>query len=585
LVRGLVTVWPALLTFVACTLATLGVWSLVEAYPLAHKTRTNNALAVGLRQAMQVRFEEHLNGIKLNAELWSRYPSADLAEWKARAQALIQEHPGVVLVSLVNPPGAEPTLPAAPVPAGDLEQTGGDLVRNVVDSDQGLALIMIHGEVRKWVVGPELSQRLEDARQIAFRDRAPVMDGPFHADSGQSFYQVLIPSELEGETPPLVCAWIQPSIVLSTLVSDAAPGFWVSVDDAGEQVYAQGAVPESAALDKEAVASLPMQLSLGPMLKVFVGYGPDMQESGSPSIGSAVFGVGLVFSVLLASVVYLGQASRIRARALQLANVELEKRIHSTAVAEEEVRRINESLEERVAERTRALDELVTELETFNYSVSHDLRSPIGAIVNFTSILAEDYREKLDAQGHDILRRVGGCAQTAVAMMDGLLAFSRIGQQSLTPSRVDMQQMVETVFAEQMLAHPGPPPTLSVGELPSVLADPVMMRTVWTNLISNAVKFTSGQDAPAIEVGSQSTADEGIFFVRDNGVGFEMQHATRLFTVFEQIHSRQRFKGHGVGLAIVSRIVRKHGGRVWAQSAPDKGATFYFSIPVAREES
>jgi light-regulated signal transduction histidine kinase (bacteriophytochrome) len=221
----------------------------------------------------------------------------------------------------------------------------------------------------------------------------------------------------------------------------------------------------------------------------------------------------------------------------------------------------------------------VTELETFNYSVSHDLRSPIGAIVNFTSILAEDYKEKLDEPGLDILRRVAGCAQNAVAMMDGLLTFSHIGQQSLMLGAVEMKPLVESVWAEVVLAHTGPAPAFSIGALPSVTADATMMRTVWTNLLSNAVKFSDPSREASIEVGCQPAPEGDVFFVRDNGVGFEMKHATRLFNVFEQLHPTPKSKGHGVGLAIVSRIVRRHGGRVWAQAAPGKGATFYFSIP------
>ena len=583
LTGSMVSLWPTALTFFAGLMATLGVWTLAETYPRSERSRTLLTVANGMRQVLEVRLNDHLRGLQLASDVWPRFSVADAADWKATAQMFMQQHTGFVAVALVWPPAAIPGDGDAAAAPGELS-----LFDESAAEARPLELVARNQGVSEWRVGSDLSDRLRAARQSAMAEQRTSIDGPFTAESGQGFYQVVIPIESGaapegGERPAgMLCGLLQPAPLLASLISELASGYYLAVHDDGALVYTQGTAPRphEAGDDSEGeTVELPIRLIMGKTWTLDMAR-PDLFELPPMfSLGRLVLTGGLVFSLLLAGVVYLGQVARVRARALVIANRELRSQIVSTAVAEGRVRRINESLEARVAERTRALDEVVTELETFNYSVSHDLRSPIGAIVNFTSILAEDYKDKLDEPGLDILRRVSGCAQNAVSMMDGLLTFSHIGQQALTLGTVEMKPLVDAAVEEVLAAHAGPRPTVNVGPLPSVTADPAMLRTVWTNLLSNAVKFSETSPEPVIEVGSQSGPDEDIFFVRDNGVGFDMKHAARLFNVFEQLHPTPRGKGHGVGLAIVSRIVRRHGGRVWAQAAPGKGATFYFALP------
>jgi len=606
LTRGLVSVWPTTLTFLAGLLATLGLWTLAETYPGAERSRALLAVANGMRQVLELRLNDHLRGLQLAADLWSRFPTRDPNEWKATAQVFLQQHQGLVMIAMLPGVPLEDGTPAVPGsdPAGRAAEALPDTASkddpSLAASSPGTdpagttlfdatpserprdALVARQPGAGKWTIGSDLSLRLSTARDGAMTDQRTSIDGPFRAESGQVFYQIVLPLQEPGASRGMLCALLEPAPLLASMISDLAAGYYLSVHDDAALVYEQGTPPRPAAggaEDRSDSIDLPIQLLMGKTWMLGMERGDLVELPSGLSLGRVALGAGLVFSVLLAGVVHLGQVGRVRARALAIANRELRSQMVSTAVAEGRVRRINESLEARVAERTRALDEVVTELETFNYSVSHDLRSPIGAIVNFTSILAEDYKDRLDQQGLDMLGRVAGCAQNAVAMMDGLLSFSHVGQQTLTLGPVAMRPMVDSVFAEVMLAHSGRPPGYHAGVLPDVVADATMLRMVWTNLLSNAVKFSASVPEPSIEVGCQSGPDEDVFFVRDNGIGFEMKHAARLFNVFEQLHPEARSKGHGVGLAIVSRIVRRHGGRVWAQAAPGKGATFHFSIP------
>jgi light-regulated signal transduction histidine kinase (bacteriophytochrome) len=244
---------------------------------------------------------------------------------------------------------------------------------------------------------------------------------------------------------------------------------------------------------------------------------------------------------------------------------------------------LSDELEARVGERTAALNETIVELETFNYSVSHDLRSPLGAISNFAAILGEDYREVLDSTAAEYLQRIVQSATVAASMMDGLLAYSSSGRQSLNKTRVAMKRLVEEVATEVAAAWPQLECKMEIGNLPEAYADEGMMRFVWSNLISNACKFARPDQPPRVEISGQASDVEVTYCVRDHGMGFDMRYADRLFKVFERLHSADRQQGHGVGLAIVARMVRRHGGRVWAQGAEGKGATFYFSLPAGQE--
>src|SRR5712671_904051 len=236
----------------------------------------------------------------------------------------------------------------------------------------------------------------------------------------------------------------------------------------------------------------------------------------------------------------------------------------------------------RVQEKTTELIAVNKELEAFSYSVSHDLRAPLRAIDGYAGMLEEESAGHLGEEGRRLLRVVRSSAYRMGRLIDDLLAFSRLGQQMPARRRVNTAGLVEESAAE--LRREFPSAHIAIGPLPHVIADRALLKQVWSNLISNALKYSGKQERPRIEIGARQEPDEDIFWVRDNGVGFDMRYATKLFGVFQRLHHDSEFPGTGVGLAIVQRVITRHGGRVWAEAKPNEGACFYFSLPRKADE-
>ncbi|MCX6554112.1 MAG: ATP-binding protein [Candidatus Aminicenantes bacterium] len=247
--------------------------------------------------------------------------------------------------------------------------------------------------------------------------------------------------------------------------------------------------------------------------------------------------------------------------------------------AHEEIRRLNLKLEERVIQRTALLEAANKELEAFSYSVSHDLRAPLRAIDGFARIVLEEYAPKLDDEGQRLLDVIANNTHKMGQLIDDLLAFSRLSRQQIAFAAVDLATLADDVFSELKSAERDRRIEFRVGEFPTAFGDRSMLRHVLLNLFSNALKFTRPRAKARIEFGAQAAIGETIYYVKDNGVGFDMEYAHKIFGVFQRLHGTDEFEGTGVGLAIVQRIVTRHGGRVWAESGK-RGATFYFSLPT-----
>jgi light-regulated signal transduction histidine kinase (bacteriophytochrome) len=231
-----------------------------------------------------------------------------------------------------------------------------------------------------------------------------------------------------------------------------------------------------------------------------------------------------------------------------------------------------------VMKRTAELEAANKELEAFSYSVSHDLRAPLRAVDGFSQAVVEDFGPLLPEEGQRYLRTIRESAQRMGDLIDDLLTFSRLSRQPLTKELVNTCDLVNSVLAEMSGQREGRQLDFRIEDLPVCHADPVLLKQVWINVLSNALKFTRKREAAVVEIGSVREQGETVFFVRDNGTGFDMQYAGKLFGVFQRLHGAHEFEGTGVGLAIVQRVIHRHGGRVWADAAVGRGATFYFTL-------
>jgi light-regulated signal transduction histidine kinase (bacteriophytochrome) len=249
----------------------------------------------------------------------------------------------------------------------------------------------------------------------------------------------------------------------------------------------------------------------------------------------------------------------------------------------ETLNEFNQNLEQRVKDRTVELEAANKELESFSYSVSHDLRAPVRAIHSYTNVFLEDYADKLDDEGKRLMNIILKNGKKMGLLIDDLLAFSQLGRRALIKTKVSMNDIVISIWNDLYRADESRTVKLILNQLPEASAEKSTIQQVWVNLISNALKYTKNKPETIIEISAEVKDTEIIYSIKDNGSGFDMKYYNKLFGVFQRLHSQEEFEGTGVGLAIVERIVSKHGGRIWAESKVNEGATFYFALPLLND--
>jgi light-regulated signal transduction histidine kinase (bacteriophytochrome) len=233
----------------------------------------------------------------------------------------------------------------------------------------------------------------------------------------------------------------------------------------------------------------------------------------------------------------------------------------------------------KIKERTSELEQSIKEMEAFSYSVSHDLRAPLRIINGYSKLLSNEYMEKFDADGKEFITAIIDNTKYMGRLIDDLLNLSRMGREAINTVKVDMTSLTQVVLHEMKMNDENISADIKVHHLHPCVCDQLLIRQVWINLISNAIKYSRKKESPKIEIGSYEKGNQTVYYVKDNGAGFDMKFAAKLFGVFIRLHDRSEFDGTGVGLALVHRIVTKHGGKVWANGKVDEGAVFYFSLP------
>lgn len=491
------------------------------------------------RRLLESEFERLDALLRRRAQLWATDAfSNDLAAWRGSVDIMLAENPALLAVLRADPSGEI---------AGSAK--GEQILREVL---------------------PKVRRRLQVDPDGEF------IVGPLLAADGREVFGVQVRPSGDEKDKRTLFALFDAQRVVKDVFDERALGFAIAVSANGHEVYRRD--PPSGSLRPSLRKTESIVLPNGKpwLLEVAPAGSPTWA---SPTQGPAIaLAVGVLVSGLLAAAIHFATVSRRRESMLRRVNTALERQIVDTRRGQAELREFSEALEGRVAGRTAELNETIAELETFNYSVSHDLRGPLGAVINFAAILQDDYGDRLDATGKDQLQRIIGSASSAVSMMDALLAYSRSGRTELRKRHLDMNRLVQDVCDELAANLPQLRCAVKVGDLPNVFADENMMHFIFTNLISNAFKFARKGESPQVEVEASPGSNEIVYFVRDQGIGFDMRFADKLFNVFERLHASDDYEGHGVGLAIVARMVRRHGGRVWAQGAVGKGATFHFTI-------
>jgi PAS domain S-box-containing protein len=277
---------------------------------------------------------------------------------------------------------------------------------------------------------------------------------------------------------------------------------------------------------------------------------------------------GKLIDVLLSASMIVDESNEKKSIAIN------EKEITQQKIADEKIKHLNTDLKNNVAQ----LELANKELESFSYSVSHDLRAPLRAINGFSQIIEDNYSQILNKEAQKLFENIRSNSEKMSQLIEDLLSFSRLGRKPIQKSEINTMEMVKNVLNEinKSITHQA---SINISTLFPANGDPTLLHQVWTNLISNAIKYSSKKEKPEVEIGSKKSDEEIIYYVKDNGAGFDMKYIEKLFNVFQRLHSPSEFEGTGVGLAIVYRIITKHGGKVWAEAKINEGATFYFTIP------
>lgn len=509
-------------------LAALAVWGLLVADRRSQILDSAEETASETRETVEVGLQHQLEALHGLEHLWRTFGLGPVGEWTANVDQSVDRVAGL----------------------------------------QSVAWVDLDAPRRRIAAGRARSAHeieLDEQNARLHYDAGPQLEGPERDASDSVGYRIVLPVRTPGERAGVLVARFDVASFLDSALRARAQGYALSVFWGADEIFSRG-IPTGDPWQRWWRVEKTIDLPLGGQWRIVQRPTPEFAAMRLTPLPHYLLAAGVLLSIALAMSAHQLRVIVRQSRFLEASNRSLEQR--------------GIELESRVKERTEELEEAVSELEAFNYSVSHDLRSPLGAILNFAAILEEDYRQRpLDGEGVAMLERIRRSASRATALLEDLLQLSRAGRAPLTIERIDMAALARETFTQVRAAEDDDDVELLVAALPEAAGDRALLGVVFANLFGNAFKYSRGREKRRIGVTGRIEHDECIYEVSDNGQGFDMRFSDKLFGLFERLHTSEEVEGTGVGLAMVGRIVKRHGGHVWADGRPGEGARFSFALP------
>jgi signal transduction histidine kinase len=534
--------------FLPLLIALLGIFATTTAWVRARDDRVRQMraafelVAETNRLAISRRIQIYFNGINNLARYWQLYGLQTPDAWRFQTGMVLQSFAAVDRIAWVDREGRAPRYLAQ-------------------DSTETLDPVF-----------------LANAVQHQQNPGAPSVAEVENGGELQLFFQVRTPEDSVG----VLVAEMNPAAVVAGRIPTDTPLLAATVTGSdGHLIYQLGMpAPNSPpSIAMKSVIPLPTGSEWTIRYQPTQNYWAAMR---SPWPNYFLF-TGLMLSLALGALAFQFMRLREYSGVLAEANRALDAQVRELQARDTELSRVNQDLETRVARRTYELEDTLRDLETFSHSVSHDLRSPIGAVLNLVAILEEDYAGRIDEEGLRLLGRIRNSAHSAVRLLNELVQLTWAGSSAEERKTIEMTAVARAAFTEAVTSDTdGAQVQFETAELPRALGDPTLIERVFTNLFSNALKYTRGQENRRILVQGKEGDGENTYVVSDNGIGFDPEQASRLFEPFRRLHSGGKYEGTGLGLAIAAKIVRRHGGRMWAESDGASGARFSFTLPAER---
>jgi len=499
--------------------------------------RAAEAIAAESRELVSLKIQKHLTAVQDLADSWARFGRTPLPKWTEDAQLVMKNVPGFSYVAWVSPGDDATRIARAP------------------DAPEPEAL---------------------DEEEARAHARAPAVVGPLRRSDGGFAYRLYQPVPGGGG---VLAAGVDADRLLFNVLRGSATGYAISVLWDGREIVTRGRASNAPGLGWWRIEGA-IPLATGTSWRVVHAPTAELARSLLTPFPQLLLVGGLLLSLAAGAIVYQLQRLRRDGRLLAEANRALDQGMREARAGEASLRRLSEELEQRVHARTKQLEDTLGDLEAFNFSVSHDLRSPIGAVLNFVAILEEEHASELTRSARELVTRIRGSAERAIGLLEGLLKLSRAGRVAIEIEALDMTALAREAFLQARgSASEESDLEFALDPLPAARGDRALIGSVFVNLIGNAIKYTRGREKRRITVSGGTAEAANVYSVTDNGIGFDSRFAAKLFGAFERLHPSDQFEGAGIGLAIVARIVQRHGGRVWADGTPEQGASFFFSLP------